>query len=123
MTLSAQEQIRIAVSDWEGVTVASHRFGGIEFRYEKRELGHVHGNSLADLPFPMPVRNELIRQGLARPHHVLPESGWVSVPMKSQEDVATVIRLFRSSWELARQSKQTTRVTGESGEQESRTKK
>jgi hypothetical protein len=31
------------------VTVAPHRFGGVEFRVGRRELGHLHGNRLADL--------------------------------------------------------------------------
>jgi hypothetical protein len=38
---------------WPGVTVAPHRFGGIAFRIGRRELGHLHGDRLADLPFPI----------------------------------------------------------------------
>ena len=30
----------------------------LEFRINERELGHVHGDRLADLPFPMDVRND-----------------------------------------------------------------
>ena len=102
---SIQDQIRAAVGQWQGVVVVPHRFGGIEFRYGKRELGHVHGNSLADLPFPMKVRDELIQQGIARPHHILPRSGWVSVPLRGTEDVEKIVGLFRRSWELARMSR------------------
>ncbi len=64
------------ISSWPGVTVAPHRFGGVEFRRGRRELGHLHGSRLADLPFPVRVRDELVRDGRADPHHVLPESGW-----------------------------------------------
>ena len=100
--MPVQDQIRLAVMQWEGVVVIAHRFGGIEFRYGKRELGHIHGNSLADLPFPMKVRNDLVQRGIAVPHHVLPRSGWVSVPIEGIKDVENVIGLFRRSWELAR---------------------
>lgn len=106
MILSAQDQIRKAVTEWEGVEVMPHRFGGMEFRYGRRELGHIHGDSLADLPFPMNIRNQLIRRGIAKPHHILPKSGWVSIPLNSSEDIKTVIDLFRRSWELARDSAQ-----------------
>lgn len=39
-----------AVSTWEGVTIAPHRFGGIEFRVDNREIGHLHGDYQADIP-------------------------------------------------------------------------
>ena len=53
---------------------STHQFGGIEFRLNKRELGHIHGDCLADLPFPMSIRNELVNSGRASPRHVLPPS-------------------------------------------------
>lgn len=83
---------------WEGVTVHEHRFGGIEFRLGRRELGHVHAR-IADLPFPRRVRDELVTAGRARPHHVLPDSGWVTVPLRTAEDAARVIELFRLNYE------------------------
>ena len=84
--------------DWPGVTAHPHRFGGVEFRYGRRELGHLHGDRLADLPFPRRVRDELLSEGRARAHHVLPDSGWVSVPMT---DAGAVIGLFRLAYERA----------------------
>ena len=96
---SASERVTREVGSWEGVTVQPHRFGGIEFRVGRRELGHLHGNRLADLPFPMRVRNQLIADRKARPHHVLPDSGWVSVPIRTDADVQLVVHLFRMNYE------------------------
>ena len=42
------------------ITAEPHRFGGIEFRLNKREMGHIHGDRVADLPFPMDIRNKLV---------------------------------------------------------------
>src|SRR5687768_14924860 len=86
--------VRAAVGSWEGVTTHDHRFGGIEFRVGRRELGHLHA-TIADLPFPRRVRDELFAAGRARPHHVLPQSGWVTVPMRTASEVSNVIELFR----------------------------
>lgn len=55
--------IEEAVRGWEGVTSHTHRFGGMEFRLGKVELGHVHGDRFADLPFPTKLRNELVESG------------------------------------------------------------
>ena len=54
------ERIKEQIMRWEGVTSGVHKFGGIEFRIGNREMGHVHGDKLADLPFPLQIRNKLI---------------------------------------------------------------
>ncbi len=97
---AANEAIIQEVSSWEGVSVNDHRFGGVEFRVGRRELGHLHAG-FADLPFPLPIRDELIASGRARRHHVLPNSGWVTVPMRTAAEVAGVIELFRQNYDRA----------------------
>jgi hypothetical protein len=97
---AANEAVAREVSSWEGVTVHEHRFGGVEFRVSRRELGHLHAR-FADLPFPRRVRDELVAAGRARPHHVLPESGWVTVPMRTEAEDANVIELFRLNYQRA----------------------
>jgi hypothetical protein len=81
------------------VTVARHRFGGTEFRFGHRELGHLHGNRLADLPFPLLIRDELVAAGRAQAHHIHRESGWVSYPIRDRSDVERVVDLFRLNYE------------------------
>jgi hypothetical protein len=98
---TAVEIVRQAVEKWDGVTTHDHRFGGIEFRVGRRELGHLH-RSFADLPFPRRIRDELVHAGRARPHHILPESGWVTVPMRTASEVQDVIELFRDNYERYR---------------------
>ena len=44
----------------------------------------------------------LVETGRAHPHHVMPESGWVSKPIRTDDDVAETIELFRLSYERAR---------------------
>ncbi len=100
----AQDKIRNAVSEWNGVTVHPHRFGGIEFRLGKRELGHIHGDSLLDIPFPMATRHELVNSYRVQPHHVLPESGWISFYIKTENDIQEGIELLRLSFDIAQKS-------------------
>ena len=99
--------IEAEVSAWPEVTAHPHRFGGVEYRVGKIELGHVHGDVLADLPFPKKVRDELIRSARAVPHHALPDSGWISYRMADDRDAGAVIELFRLNYErvMARRSR------------------
>jgi Family of unknown function (DUF5519) len=96
---SPHDRIVAAVLEWPGVTATPHRFGGTEFRMGRIELGHLHGNRLADLPFPKRVRNELVEQRRAEPHHVLKDSGWISRRIRGNDDVDAVIELFRLNYE------------------------
>ena len=96
---SLHDAIAREVASWPDVTVGRHRFGGTEFRHHHRELGHLHGSRLADLPFPLLVRNELVESGRAEAHHVFPDSGWVSYRLHDASDVARVVALFRLNYE------------------------
>jgi hypothetical protein len=97
----AQEQITHTLLSWQGVSAHPHRFGGLEYRLGRRELGHIHGDHLVDIPFPSRVRDEIITAGQARPHHILTESGWVSLYLRQPEDIERAIDLLRRSYEIA----------------------
>jgi len=97
----AQEQITQTLLSWQGVSAGPHRFGGTEYRLGQRELGHIHGDHLVDIPFPSRVRDEIIAAGQARPHHILPESGWVSFYLQRSEDIGRAIDLLHRSYEIA----------------------
>ena len=96
---AAAERIREEVEAWPNVTAKAHRFGGVEFLVGRREIGHLHGGHLLDLPFPMRVHDELIAAGRVQKHHVLPDTGWVSFPIKNDEDVDRAIELLRLNYE------------------------
>jgi hypothetical protein len=98
----ASQHIHSQVTGWAGVTSLPHRFGGTEYRYgDKREIGHVHGDWLVDIPFPKKVRDEVVAAGRAEPHHILPQTGWVSLYLRRPGDVERAIELLRLSYELA----------------------
>jgi hypothetical protein len=96
--MSAFERVQRELLSWPGATSGQHRFGGIEFRINGREMGHMHGSSWADLPFPMSERNELVKTGRAQPHHVIPNSGWVTFYIREDKDVDELVELFKMQY-------------------------
>ena len=102
---NAQKVVTETLLLWEGLSIAPHRFGGVEYRLGTRELGHIHGDHLVDIPFPKKIRDEIVGSGLAKPHHIMPETGWVSFYLRQEEDVQTAIALLRRSYEIARKQK------------------
>ena len=104
----AQVRITETLTSWPGVTSQPHRFGGVEYVIGKREVGHIHGDHLVDIPFPKRVRDQIVAAGRAQPHHILPESGWISFYLRQESDVEQAIALLRESYEIARKQKSKT---------------
>jgi hypothetical protein len=100
----AAERIDAAMRELAGVSAAPHRFGGTEYHVGRREIGHVHGNALVDIPFPKKMREELVAAGRAEPHHILPDSGWVSIWLREAADVDRAVELLRMSFERSHES-------------------
>ena len=96
----ASQTIRTSVAEWPGISEEPHRFGGVEFKIGKREIGHLHGDTLLDVPFPKKVRDELVEAGRADPHHILPQSGWISFRIRSAPDVDAAVAILRLSYNL-----------------------
>ena len=95
------------VGNWEGVeVVAEPRFGGPAFQLGRRQLGHLHDarerGAFADIPLPRSLRDELIAAGRARPHSAMPDSGWLSVPVRTAADLAGAVEVFRLAYGRAR---------------------
>lgn len=97
-TTSVADIINNELLTWDDVTVAPHRFGGIEFRVGNREIGHLHGNSQADIPFSARLRKQLVATRKASPHHLYPNSGWVTYYIRGINDVPALIELLRLNY-------------------------
>lgn len=96
------ELIEQELKGWPGVTTGDMGRGSLQFRYGKVELGHLHGSSFADLPFPKKIRDELIAEGRASVHDPLPNSGWVRRRIDGPGDAEAVIELFGMNYDRAK---------------------
>ena len=101
----ASKQIVDTLLTWDGMQAHPHRFGGTEFRIGRREIGHIHGDVLVDIPFPKKVRDEIIAAGEAMPHHILSDTGWVSFYLRNDGDIERAIALLKKSYDLALKQK------------------
>jgi hypothetical protein len=72
------EKISKEISSWSGVTSRPSRFGGIDFRLGTRQMGHLHGDTLADFPMPMQNQKQACWLSSAQLHFVLAQFGWIA---------------------------------------------
>jgi len=92
----AIEALETEMLCFPGVKLGVHRFGGMEFdlAINGRELGHLHGHGLLDVRLDRPQARALIAAGRVRPHHVFPNSGWISFQLESPADVPFAVKLL-----------------------------
>ncbi|EHQ28182.1 luciferase domain-containing protein [Mucilaginibacter paludis] len=91
------DDIEAEVLSWHGTSSCMHRYGGIQFNYNGKEIGHIHSNGLLDILFTREIKCQLMNEGMVNQHHVFTRSGWISFYIKKNEDVAYAIELLRRS--------------------------
>ena len=75
-----------------------HRSGGGEIRFGRRELGHLHGDRITDLPFPLRLRDELIAVAARVRTTCCRTAAGVTVPLDGLEAADGAIELFGLSY-------------------------
>lgn len=78
-------------TSWPGIRTQPHRFGGLEFNLDGREIGHYHASGALDILFNKRIRDELLRTGRVVPHHFIPDSGWTSFYVHGAADYAPAL--------------------------------
>jgi hypothetical protein len=96
--MNCLKKLEDVVSAWPNVSVHPHHFGGREFQFGDAEIGHFHKNGIVDIPFPRSVRDALLEDRLAEEHHWVPNSGWITFQMHTEEDVSHAVWLMRLSY-------------------------
>jgi len=91
----AISDVETAVRQWPGMKPGVHRLGGIGFFFHGKECGHIHGNGLLDCFVGRALRDELVRERRASPHHIFPRSGWVSFWIRTESDLPNALELMR----------------------------
>jgi Luciferase len=92
------KKIEAEISRWPHTSLRAHRFGGCEFLFGKAEIGHVHTGGVVDIPFPRPIRDALLADGLAQEHHWVPDSGWITFRVRNGTDFQHALWLLRLSF-------------------------
>ena len=75
-----------------------HKFGGIQFNLNRRELGHIHGNGLLDILFSRKIKSQLLKEGKVKEHHTFGNSGWITFQIQNTEDKKLAIELLKYAY-------------------------
>lgn len=92
------DDIETEVLLWDNTNAHLHKFGGIQFDVNKKEIGHIHSNGILDILFSREIKAQLIKEGKAKEHHTFPNSGWITFYIKTREDKTIAIELLKYSY-------------------------
>jgi hypothetical protein len=96
----ASERITEEVTSWPGVLAGPGRRGELAFKVGGREIGHLHGDTVAHFGYPKDVWTRLFEQGRIDYHPVFPgEPGFGARRIETEKDVRDVIELMRLNYE------------------------
>ncbi|MBE9663798.1 DUF5519 family protein [Mucilaginibacter myungsuensis] len=92
--LDRVDEIELELKRWEQVRITAHKYGGLQFNYGDKEIGHIHGNGLLDMLFGRKVKEQLLMDGRVQDHHLFKNSGWISFYIRNAADGAYAIELL-----------------------------
>jgi hypothetical protein len=93
------ETIIDAASDWPEITAGPHQFNAVEFLLADHEIGHIHRDGgMLDINFPKRMRDILVEEGRTGEHHFVPNSGWTSYRVRTDDDVDDGLWLLRVAY-------------------------
>jgi hypothetical protein len=85
----------------DNTTASTHKFGGLQFNYENKELGHIHSNGLLDMLLNRELKQQLMQQNnRVKDHHILKNTGWLSFYMETYGDKEFVLELFEMAYKV-----------------------
>lgn len=92
------DEIESEVLKWPGVTISMHKYGGIQFNFKGKEIGHLHSNGLLDILYSQKVKTRLLKDGRIQAHHVFKNSGWISFYINNSDDKKYAKKLLSISY-------------------------
>jgi len=94
--------IEKTVLSWEKTSAGMHRYGGLQFNVNNREIGHIHSNGLVDVLLKKEIKEQLMKEGRVEDHHIFGRSGWVSLHLRTEHDKQLALELLEYSYLLKR---------------------
>jgi len=92
------------IKSLDGVTTKYHRYGGIEFRVNNKEICHMHGDGLVDLILNKELKSQLIHTEGVEVHHVNENSNMISYQLTKDPDLNMIKNVVKNAWDALRLS-------------------
>lgn len=94
----------IKLNQWiktlDNVQTKYHKYGGIEFTINSKEICHIHGDGLVDVKLNHSLKKEFLFKERVEPHHEHPKSNMISYQLKSNNNLELIKEIIRNAYLL-----------------------
>jgi len=87
------------IKEHEGVSTKYHKYGGIEFVVNQKEICHIHGDGLVDVILDKKIKEQFIGQNAIEEHHVISGGNMISYQLTKNEDLNLIKKIIKLSYE------------------------
>jgi hypothetical protein len=102
VTRSELQPFRDWIETLPSVTQAPHRFGGVEFQVHGLEFMHFHGETHLDVRLSKEDQSKILAESKAEHHQFAPEAGWVTVRIRSDQDLENAREVVQLAYTRAK---------------------
>jgi hypothetical protein len=95
---SAADRIVNEARRWPGVNRTEGELGSIVLSVAERELGHLHGDAVADVPLTPELRDRVANDRAAQKYLSQHDQGWATVPLDSEAGIQQALQLLRANY-------------------------
>ena len=96
--LDCLDEIEAEIKTWPRTTTSLHKYGGMQFNCNGKEIGHIHSNGILDICFSRKIKQQLMAEGRISDHHVFANSGWISFYIMQPEDGLYAAQILRMAY-------------------------
>jgi hypothetical protein len=93
------DAIENEVLTWENTKTQTHKYGGLQFNCNGKEMGHIHSNGLLDMLLSRKIKQQLMHEGRIQDHHSFKNTGWISLYMHTEADKRYALTLLKFAHE------------------------
>lgn len=96
--LDCFDELEAEVLGWDNTSIGLHKYGGTQYNYKGKEIGHIHSNGILDIRLSRKIKNQLMAEGRIDNHHIFENTGWISFYIRHQSDNAYAKKLLKIAY-------------------------
>lgn len=94
------DEIEAQALRWPGISISTHKYGGLQINCSGKEVGHIHSNGLLDMLLNRKIKAQLmLEDSRVGEHHSFKNTGWISFYMCTETDVNYAMQLLRLGYD------------------------
>jgi len=94
------DEIEAQTLRWSGISISTHKYGGLQINCNGKEVGHIHSNGLLDMLLSRNIKARLmLEDNRVEEHHSFKNTGWISFYIHTEYDLKIALKLLRLGYE------------------------